>query len=118
MNPGPQRLWPLPNPWSPSIIPPMPQNGNSVTLLFRSEVAAVLASEAVEPVSAASDVAASSAVVVPVVVEFVPAASDVAASPPITAAKAVSSTSASAAFFLSISFHLLFVLKQRCPNAY
>jgi hypothetical protein len=60
-------------------------------------VAAVLASEAVEPVSAASDVAAS---------------------PPITAAKAVSSTSVSAIVFLSISFHLLFVLKQRCPNAY
>jgi hypothetical protein len=60
-------------------------------------VAAVLASEAVEPVSAASDVAASL---------------------PITAAKAVSSISVSAIVFLSISFHLLFVLKQRCPNAY
>ena len=96
----------------------MPQSGRSVTLLLSSDVAAVLASEAVEPVSAASDVAASCAVVVPEVVELVPAANDVAASPPITAAKAVSSTSVSAIVFLSISFHLLFVLKQRCPNAY
>jgi hypothetical protein len=75
----------------------MPQNGNSVTLRLGSEVVAVLASEAVV---------------------FVPAASDVAASPPITAAKAVSSASAIAVVFLSIFFHLLFVLKDHCPNAY
>jgi hypothetical protein len=75
----------------------MPQNGNSVTLLLGSEVAAALASEAVE---------------------FVPATSDVAASPPITAAKAVRSASAIAVVFLSIFFHLLCVLKERCPNAY
>jgi len=33
----------------------MPQNGRSVTLLLSSDVAAVLASEAVEPVSTASE---------------------------------------------------------------
>jgi len=94
----------------------MPQKGSSVALLLASVVVAVLVSIVVDSVSVASVVTAAPAVAVSSVVEFALAATDAAVSVPIMAAKAASSTSDSAMVFLSIFFHLLFVLKQALPK--